>query len=107
MYIRDLLALQREFATRPGTGIAAHVHACSARWLRVQQAGVVLAAANLEMLRVQPPQRDAATGVAPLREAARDFNLLAGLLLHQFNRQRTPHQCIDALDTLCALRHTP
>ncbi|WP_176045396.1 hypothetical protein [Burkholderia sp. BCC1644] len=104
---RDLLALQRESAAQPGAGVAAQVHAWSTRWLRVQQSGVALPAADLEMLRTQPPRRDAATGAAPLPDAARDFNLLAGLLLRQFDRPRTPRQCADALDTLRALRRLP
>ncbi|NTZ07521.1 hypothetical protein [Burkholderia metallica] len=104
---RDLLALQREFAAQSGTGVAAHVRAWSVRWLRVQQSGVALPAADLEILRTQPPQRDATAGAAPLPEAARDFNLLAGLLLRQFDRPRTPRQCADALDTLRALRRMP
>ncbi|KAG8154515.1 hypothetical protein [Burkholderia catarinensis] len=104
---RDLLAPRREFAAQPG-GVAAHVHAWSARWLRVQQSGVALPAADLEMLRAQPsPQRGAAAGAAPLPQAARDFNVLAGLLLRQFDRPRTARQCADALDTLRALRRTP
>ncbi|MGU7810742.1 hypothetical protein [Burkholderia sp. AW49-1] len=104
---RDLLALQRQFAAQPGAGVAAHVHAWSVRWLRVQQSGVALPAADLEMLRAQPPQRDAAAGAAPLPQAARDFNMLAGLLLRQFDRPRTPRQCADALDTLRVLRRMP
>lgn len=104
---RELLALQRVFAAQPGAGVAAQVHAWSVRWLRVQQSGVALPAADLEMLRAQPPRRDAAGGAAPLPEAARDFNVLAGLLLRQFDRPRTPRQCAEALDTLRALRRMP
>ncbi|RQS36253.1 hypothetical protein DIE03_03625 [Burkholderia sp. Bp8992] len=103
----ELLALQRTFAAQPGAGVAAQVQAWSVRWLRVQQSGVALPAADLEMLRAQPPQRDAAGGAAPLPEAARDFNVLAGLLLRQFDRPRTPRQCAQALDTLRALRRMP
>ncbi|WP_175036874.1 hypothetical protein, partial [Burkholderia contaminans] len=82
----------------------AHVHAWSARWLRVQQSGVALPEADLEMLRTQPPPQ---RGAVPLPEAARDFNVLAGLLLRQFDRPRTPRQSADALDTLRALRRMP
>ncbi|AKM39274.1 hypothetical protein NL30_04905 [Burkholderia contaminans] len=101
---RELLALPREFAAQPGAGVAAHVHAWSARWLRVQQSGVALPEADLEMLRTQPPPQ---RGAVPLPEAARDLNVLAGLLLRQFDRPRTPRQSVDALDTLRALRRMP
>ncbi|MBR8219905.1 hypothetical protein [Burkholderia vietnamiensis] len=103
--LRD--ACTRDLLAQPAAGVAAHVHAWSARWLRVQQSGVALPAADLEILRTQPPRRNATAGAAPLPEAARDFNLLAGLLLRQFDRPRTPRQCADALDTLRALRRMP
>lgn len=105
---RELLALQSELAAQPGAGVAARVHAWSARWLGMQRDGVALPEADLETLRAHPaPRRDAAGGAPPLPDAARDFNLLAGLLLRQFDRPRTARQCECALDTLRALRRTP
>lgn len=105
---RELLALQSELAAQPGAGVAARVHAWSARWLGMQRDGVALPEADLEKLRAHPaPRRDAAGGAPPLPGAARDFNLLAGLLLRQFDRPRTARQCERALDTLRALRRTP
>jgi type III secretion regulatory protein HpaA len=105
---RELLALQSELAAQPGAGFTARVHAWAARWLSVQQAGVTLPEADPEALRSHAPLRPNAAGAtAPLPDAARDFNLLAGLLLRQFDRHRTPRQSAVALDTLRALRRVP
>ncbi|WP_155646809.1 hypothetical protein [Burkholderia territorii] len=102
---RELLALQRELATRPDTGSAARVHAWTARWLSVQQAGLSLPEADLDALRAHTSPRPATTEVATrLPDATRHFNLLVGLLLRQFDRHRSPRQCAFALDTLRALR---
>ncbi|MGS0891215.1 hypothetical protein ACVBGC_01445 [Burkholderia stagnalis] len=105
---RELLALQSELAARPDAGFAARVHAWSARWLGVQHAGVTLPEADPGALRAHaPPRPGAADGAARLPDAARDFNLLAGLLLRQFDRRRTPRQSAVALDTVRALRRAP
>ncbi|WP_175891546.1 hypothetical protein [Burkholderia cepacia] len=103
--LQELIALKLWLGTQPDTGLAALVYAWSARWLGIQQAGVTLPMANLELVRAHPsPRRDTASTSSPL-DAMRTFNLLAGLLLRQFDRPRTPRQCQEALDTLHLLRH--
>ncbi len=102
---RELLDLLTDSNTQPDARRTARIHAWSARWLGLQQAGVALPESSLEMLRAHTVARPNETNDTPrLPDPARHFNLLAGLLLRQFDRPRTPRQCACALDTLRVLQ---
>ncbi|NTX20465.1 hypothetical protein [Burkholderia cepacia] len=102
---RELLDLLTDSNAQPDAQRAAHIHAWSARWLGLQQAGAALPESSLEMLRAHAVPRPSETDGTPrLSDAARHVNLLAGLLLRQFDRPRTPRQCACALDTLRMLQ---
>ncbi|WP_144030413.1 hypothetical protein [Burkholderia sp. AU6039] len=104
-YTRELLDLLTDSNAQPDARRAARIHAWSARWLGLQQAGVALPESSLEMLRAHAvPRPNDANGTPRLPDSARHFNLLAGLLLRQFDRPRTPRQCACALDTLRVLQ---
>ncbi|WP_175034881.1 hypothetical protein [Burkholderia lata] len=102
---RELLDLLTDSNAQPDARRAAHIHAWSERWLGLQQTGVTLLESSLEMLRAHAVPRPSETNGTPrLPDAARHVNLLAGLLLRQFDRPRTPRQCACALDTLRLLQ---
>ncbi|WP_323123313.1 hypothetical protein [Burkholderia alba] len=105
---RELLALQSELTEQQGTELTARVHAWSTRWLGIQQAGTMLPEADINTLRTHASSRSSSVDdTATLSDAARDFNLLVGLLLRQFDRHRTSRQRAIALHTLRALRREP
>lgn len=105
---REFLALQAELAARKGSGLASCVYAWSMRWLNLLQSSEPLHEADLEALRSHASNEDdTAIAAPPSPDSIRTFNLLAGLLLRQFDRPRTPRQCAVALATVRAMWRTP